>query len=100
MSRPELKKKLLSVSLRIAAPSALLIAVSLAVILYFLSFFSAEQIIITGGISFILSIIIISAFSQNLLKKRIISLQRISKNISRKRFEDYENIEHRQKDEL
>lgn len=100
MSQSDFKNGLLSVTLRIAVPSAICIAIGLSLLLYFFSSFSPEEVVITGILSFLLGLVTITIFSQKLLRNRLTFLSRISKNISRKRFEDYENIEHRQKDEL
>ncbi|MEX0647003.1 MAG: ATP-binding protein [Balneolaceae bacterium] len=100
MNRSVFKRKILSVSLRIAIPSAFCITLFLFVAFWFLTDLSPGEIGVAGIISFLLCICFVVLFSQKLIKKRIMFLNRIANNISRKRFEDYENIEHKQKDEL
>lgn len=101
MSSSDSKKKLFtSISLRIALPSALILALTISTLLYLFTSFSVFQLIASVIIIFLISFLTVYLISVRLYKQRLETLYKIVKNISRKKFKDYKNDPEIVKDEL
>lgn len=101
MSSSDSKKRLLSsISIRTALPSALILTVVISTLLYFFITLPVTQLIGFGAALFVLIFLTIYVISARLHKKRIETLYKIVKNISRKKFKDYNSNPEVVKDEL
>lgn len=101
MSSSDSKKRLFSsISIRTALPSALILAVIISAFLFFFTSLPVLQLIGLGAAFFVLSFLTIYLISARLHKKRIETLYKIVKNISRKKFKDYDSNPEVVKDEL
>lgn len=94
------KRKFSSISVRAALPSALIITLISAILLSFFFSLPASELIGFGAALFLISFLIVYIISDRLHKKRIETLYGIVKNISRKKFKDYDSRPERVKDEL
>lgn len=101
MSRPNFKKrKFSSISLRIAFPSALTISlIGLLLLAYFYSFTIWQSIGFLAAL-FTASFVIVYLVSARLHNNRLQTLYGIVRNISRKKFKDYDRKPEVLKDEL
>jgi two-component system phosphate regulon sensor histidine kinase PhoR len=101
MSSSDLKKrKFSSISIRTAFPSALILAILIAVFLFLTTALPVSQIAGAGIGVFAVSFLVVYLISARLHKQRIDNLFKIVKNISRKKFRDYDSNPEVVKDEL
>lgn len=101
MSSSDSKKRIFSsISIRTAFPSALIIAILVAVSLYYFTFLPTSQVLWVSIGVFVLGFLTIYLISAHLHKKRVETLYGIVKNISRKKFKDYDSNPEVIKDEL
>lgn len=94
------KRKFSSVSLRVAFLSAVILTLFTAFSLYFFSSFQISEFIGVVAAFFLISFLVIYLVSARLHKKRINTLYAIVKNISRKKFKDYNSSPDTIEDEL
>lgn len=90
----------LRIAVKIALPSAILGSFLVLLLLVLFSNHSLVERVLAGGVFFLLMFLLIYVISVSLLNRRFTTLDRIYKNISRKRFEDYHNIQPGERDEL
>jgi two-component system phosphate regulon sensor histidine kinase PhoR len=96
-----LKKSYISViSLRTAAYSAVAIALVLSAILHFVINSSRGELILLGGSAFLISFLVIYLISAGLHNRRITMINEVVKNISRKKFKEYDDLSGKNRDEL
>lgn len=101
MSSSDSKKRLFSsISIRTAFPSALILAVIISAFLFLFTSLPVLQLIGLGAAVFLLCFLTVYTISVRLHKKRIETLYKIVKNISRKKFKDYNSNPEVVKDEL
>lgn len=101
MSKEKSKKVRFSkISLRTAIPGGLGCAISTAALFIVFADLPTQTLLLATLISFLISAFIIYTISNKLHQSRVKTLEEISKNISRKRFSDYDDIELNQRDEL
>ncbi|MDX1641942.1 MAG: ATP-binding protein [Balneolaceae bacterium] len=101
MSRSDLiKRKISSISLRTAFPSALIISLIGFLLLYFFYSIRLSQSVGFALALFASSFVIIYLVSARLHNERVRTLYKIVKNISRKKFKDYDNYPEELRDEL
>lgn len=94
------KRKFSSISIRTAFPSALILSTLIAAFLFFITALPVSQIIGIGIAVFVFSFLVVYLISARLHKQRIDNLYKIVKNISRKKFKDYDSNPEVVKDEL
>ncbi len=94
------KRKFSSISLRAAVPSALIITLVVSTLLYFNDLLTIPQLAGIGAAVLIISFITVYQVSSRLHTARINDLYRIVKNISRKKFKEYDGASDEMKDEL
>lgn len=94
------KRKFSSISIRTAFPSALILALLLSALLFFVTSIPVSQNIGFSLALFVLSFVIVYLISARLHKQRVEALYGIVKNISRKKFKDYDSNPEVVKDEL
>lgn len=96
-----MKKRYFSViSLRTAAYSAAFISVFLAAVLHFGISSSRSELILLSGSVFLISFSVIYAVSAGLHNRRIRAINEVVKNISRKKFKEYDGLSGKNRDEL
>lgn len=96
-----MKKRYLSViSLRTAAYSAAAISLFLAAVLHYGFNSSGGELILLAGSVFLISFIVIYAVSAGLHNRRIRAINEVIKNISRKKFKEYDGLNGKNWDEL
>ena len=101
MSSSDLKERLFSsISVRTAFPSALILALLISALLFIITSLPVSQIIGLAAVLFILTFVIVYLISARLHKKRVETLYKIVKNISRKKFKDYNSSPEVVRDEL
>lgn len=83
------KRKFSSISLRIAFPSAVILTLFAGLFLYFYTSVQFSLLIVACIVFFFLSFLIMYLVSARLHNKRINTLYKIVKNISKKKFKDY-----------
>ena len=93
-------RKFSSISFRTALPVALLVGVFAAVLVIIVVNSSLQQAIVIGGIILIVTFLSVYTISAKLHNDRINSLYEIVKDISKKKFGDYSNLNGENKDEI
>ena len=94
------KRKVSSISLRVAFPSALILTLISAVTFYYFYLIPLPDLIVPSLVLLVVSFAVIYLVSARLHGDRIDSLYKIVKNISRKKFKDYNSDPDEVKDEL
>lgn len=94
------KRKFSSISLRVAFPSALLITLLLGLLLYIFFSVSTSELLGFSALLLITCFLIIYFVSLRLHNDRVETLYGIVKNISKKKFKDYDSQPETIKDEL
>lgn len=101
MNLPDfIKRKISHLSLRTAFPSAIFIGLFTTVLVYYAGVFLLYQAIAFGAAVLLISFVIIYIISARLHNERMKQLNKILKDISRKKFKEYENDTAGSPDEL
>lgn len=93
------KRKFSTISLRTALPSALVVSLAGAGLLYGIGLLLPLQAVIFGGLLLMVTFSVVYVISARLHNERLDHLYDVVKNISRKKFEHYDDLNGR-KDEL
>jgi two-component system, OmpR family, phosphate regulon sensor histidine kinase PhoR len=96
-----LKKRIHSaISLRTAAFSSVAISVLLSVVIGSILDASRQELLLFFGAVFSISFLVVYFVSAFLHNRRIEAINKVVKNLSRKKFEEYNNLEGKSRDEL